>query len=955
MNSKVFRLPAGTAFADQLAAGLLERTQGDPLQLADMLVLLPTRRACRTLRQSFLRQSDGRALLLPRLMPLGDLDADELLLTAGTELPPSISPRGRQFLLAKLIRHHGDRNMPTPQLLVLARALGTLLDDFTLEAVEMSQMQTLVTGELAEHWNTTLTFLNPILAGWQRELAQRGLLDPADRRNRLLHAQAAQWQREPPAHPVIAAGSTGSIPATATLLKVVSTLPHGEVILPGLPEAPDWWETIDVTHPLFELKQLLARMEINPADIKLWPHTNNSRGARLELLHHALLPATLTARWAQLPALDSTGLTRIDCAHENEEAAVIALAMRGQLEVKESTAMLVTPDRTLGRRVASCLQRWGIGVDDSAGVPLHKTESATFLRSLLAYAAEPTLLKLLAVMKHPMAALGLPMQECRQRIRALELQTRRELQPARTLKQLLEQSDSDQEWLQTLTEALEPLTALYQRPRIGLDEALAVLIGTAEELASTDQTPGSQRLWRGEPGTALAEWCAEVLAFSESGDLPELTPPELDETLLGLMSDGVVRPRYGEHPRLFILGPMEARLQQADLVILGGLNEGVWPSAPQPDPWLSRPMRKTLGLKTPEERLGQEAHDFYTLAAAPRVILTRALRQEGTPTVPSRWLSRLQTVQRGQSGAEANDWLALARQLDEPTHFASALPPEPTPPLAARPRQLAVTDVEKLLIDPYAIYARKILRLDKLQPLDPEPNAADRGNFYHAVLQTFHQQHKDALPADIFAELQRIGEIKLAELQLADQRTLWWPRFTEVCRWIETEERKRQGRVSPEVKGKLERPDGFIVTAKADRIEKLNNGALAVIDYKTGGIPTQGQIERGLAPQLPLEAAIAQAGGFKDIPAAKVQELAFWQLSGKRGERGKVVLFGKKNINLPQAIDEAVTQLDETIRWYADEKNPYRSEPLGDFVPRYSDVRLLARVKEWSVDEEAEA
>lgn len=953
MSGRVYRLPAGIAFADTLAKGLLARTADNPLALAEMMVLLPTRRACRTLRQSFLRQSAGKPLLLPRLVPLGDLDADELLLTAGTALPPAISPRARQLLLASLIRQHTDeRSMP--QLLQLARALATLLDDFTLEGVTPDKLEQLVPDNLSSHWQTTLTFLQPLISSWRRELKAKGLLDPAERRTLLLNAQAEQWQREPPNHPVIAAGSTGSIPATAALLKVISQLPQGEVILPGLPEENDWWEAVDATHPLYELKQLLTRLELIPAQVSLWPDAGDLTAPRSALLHHALLPASLTERWATPQTFDTAGLTRIDCAHEQEEAAVIATIMRGQLESDGKTAMLVTPDRNLGRRVAQALQRWGIGVDDSAGTPLHKTESATFLRALLAYSAAPTLTSFLALMKHPMAAMSLSMPECRQRIRAIELAARRNIkEKPRTLERLIATEPEHAPWLQSIADLLEPLVALRSRSHVALDECLALFTSSAEALASTDSKPGTQRLWRGEAGMALAEWLAELL--EQATTLAPIASFELEETLLGLMADVVVRPRYGEHPRLFILGPLEARLQQADLLILGGLNEGTWPAIPEPDPWLSRDMRRQLGLKTPEERLGQEAHDFYTLAAAPRVLLTRALRQGGTPTVPARWLSRLETIVNQVLNSEATDWLALARALEQPVRVSPVSPPAPCPPVEARPRELWVTEVEKLLEDPYAIYAKKVLKLHPLEPIEPDIGAAERGTFYHAVLQQFRRDYPQGIPDNLQAILHRIGAHELKRLGLEGQRTLWWPRFVEVCKWFEDEERKQLSRARPlaqEREGTISRLDGFKLKAKADRIDLMSDGTLAIIDYKTGTLPAKKKIARGLSVQLPLEAAIARAGGFKDIPAKDVSEMAWWHLTGKRDDAGEVKPFPQPPA---EAADEALQQFDETMRWFTRREAAYLSEPDSAFRPVYSDYRLLARVKEWAANGEEDA
>ena len=965
MSQRVFRIPAGLPFADELARGLLARAQDNPLALADMLVLLPTRRACRTLRQAFLRQSAGKPLLLPRLMPLGDLDADELMLTAGVALPPAISSRRRQLLLARLIARL-QPDLPVTQLLTLARALGRLLDDFTLEAIDTTQLDTLVPDDLSEHWQTTLGFLKPVVQGWPHILAAEQALDPAERRGRLLMAQAQAWQDNPPAFPVIAAGSTGSIPATAALLRVIAGLPQGEIVLPGLPPASEsaaFWDALDLTHPLYELKQLLHTLSIKPTQVQDWPGLRDAQAPKRALLHHALLPASLTDAWAAPPSADNPswqphGLARLDCANEQEEAGVIALAMRHALIVPGQTAMLVTPDRNLGRRVASTLQRWGIGIDDSAGTPLHKTESATFLRALLTFTRTPSLVHLLALMKHPMAAHGVSMSECRQRLRAIELELLRSRssklkRPVHNLAALRDQSHDHLPWLLSALDLLEPLTSLRRLKHLNLIDALTAHLKVAEQLATTDTMAGDQRFWRAESGQALSDWVAELM--QAGSDFIPVAADDFDETVLSLMSDVVVRPRYGEHPRLFILGPLEARLQQADLLILGGLNEGSWPAPPEPDPWLSRPMRQKLGLKTPEERLGQEAHDFYTLASAPRVLMTRAIRQENTPTVPARWLSRLDAVLGGRYAAPEQDWLALVRQMDQPTTITPASAPAPRPPVSARPQSLSVTQIEDWISDPYAIYAKKILNLYKLEELEPAPGAAERGSFFHAVLHQFLREHMDQLPPRdaALAQLRQLGEDELKAQNLTAQRSLWWPRFERMIGWFFDSEQQRRHWARPlglEVEGSWRMDNGFTVKARADRIDKLSDGQLAILDYKTGTLPSAARRDRGFSVQLPLEGAIAQYGNFKDVTRTPVNELTFWRLTGG-SPAGESEAFREK-VPVQDLIDHAVERLEEMVAQFNNEDTPYLSEPHGDMPVRFSDYRHLARVKEWASNTE---
>lgn len=959
MSGRHHRLPAGVPFADALAAGLLARTEGDPLALASFTILLPTRRATRTLRDAFLRQSEGRPILLPRLLPLGDLDAEELTLTTGANIPPAISPRRRQLLLAQLIAKYRP-DWPTAEHLALARSLAQLIDDITTEQVDLTKLDDLA-GDLASHWQVTLNFLKPVLTLWPGILEAEGVIDGAERRNRLLAAQVEAWQKNPPQTPVIAAGSTGAIPAMREVLREVLRLPQGEIVLPGLPafeESAEWWDKLDEPHPLYELKQLLDALSINPAEITLWPCEDVAHPRR-HLLHQALLPAAATEGWANLPSFNAATLTRIDCDNEQEEASAVALKLREVLETPGRTATLVTPDRNLGRRVIEQLKRWNVVLDDSAGLPLAKTPPAMLLRLLLAYVVAPGNVNLLSLAKHPLFAGGLAPSECRNRVREIEREALRGPRRTPGLAALLSRNPPQAEWLRTLLTILTPLQELVACKLIDLRQLVVELVTAAEHLASTDTTPGPERLWRGQEGEVLAAWVAELLEAAR--DFPPLKPDDLEGLLLTLLSDGVVRPRYGEHPRLKLLGPLEARLGQADVTILSGLNEGIWPAPPAPDPWLSRPMRRDFGLKSPEARLGQEAHDFYCLTAAPEVMLTRAAKQGGTPTVPSRWLRRLDTVLKATNTTapytKGQEWLALTRQLDRADTPMPIQPPSPRPPLEARPNRLSVTQVETLRRDPYAIYAKKILDLVKLDDIEPQPGGAERGNFIHAVLQKFMLRYPHYLPASAREELLDLGRKELVLQGLEQEAPWWWPRFVRAADWfIATEAASRKAGHVPlahEEYGEMLLPGGFTLHAKADRIDRVEGG-LAIIDYKTGGIPSKTEQERGFSVQLPLEAAIARAGGFKKVPPAAVKQLAFWHITGKE-EAGNVVEF-RKGADPTQLANEALDGLTRLLDRFRDEEMSYLAQPHGDMKPRYSDYLHLARVKEWgSQDEEEDA
>ncbi|MEE8270833.1 MAG: double-strand break repair protein AddB, partial [Alphaproteobacteria bacterium] len=491
---------------------------------------------------------------------------------------------------------------------------------------------------------------------------------------------------------------------------------------------------------------------------------------------------------------------------------------------------------------------------------------------------------------------------------------------------------------------------------------IAAHVEFAEALADSDGAPGPARLWRRDDGEAAADFVAELAEAAR--DFPPIRPAHYPGLIDALLAGRVVRPRFGDHPRLSIWGPLEARLQQPDLLILGGLNEGTWPAEPAPDPWMSRPMRQRFGLPAPERRIGLAAHDFAQALAAPRVALTRAERVDGTPTVPSRWLMRLDAVAKGAGLAfdpirsdAPGAHLAWARALDVPDAVRPCPPPEPRPPVAARPRRLSVTAIGTWMADPYEIYARRILHLKALDPIEADPAAAERGQLIHDALSRFIDDCRasapdGALPPDALDRLLRHGgETFESVMVYPGVRAFWWPRFRRIAAWVVDRERSRRPDALPlatEVEGGMAVPGPagpFTLTARADRIDRRADGTLAVIDYKTGTVPTARQIRAGYAPQLPLEALIATAGGFDGVPPATAAELAYWKLSGG-DPAGKV-----QSVKPDEIADLIATTGDGLARLIAefdDPATPYRSQPRPDFVPHYTDYAHLARVLEWS-------
>lgn len=977
----VYTIPLTDSFVDTLAAGIMAR-YGD--NLSAVTLLLPNRRSCLHVRDAFLRLSDGKPLLMPRMSPVGDVEEESLFFAAMaaekgnaiTAIPPAISPLLRQILLCRQVQawHHArGEYVSAEQAMTLGKSLATFLDEVQREQCEFDSLTALVPEEYASHWQQTLAFLMILTEYWPAVLAEYGVLDPVERRNRMMQLLTEYWEVHPPQQPVIAAGTTGSVPSTAALLKVITQLPQGAVVLPGLDlECDDeYWSAIPPSHPQFGMHQLLGHLEVTRDEVQPWQKSDiasmHNKRNRQPLLREVMRPAVLTSGWCALNAhntekttpFDISGMVRIDTSHQQEEAAVIALLLRDTLHVSGKTAALITPDRGLARRVTAEMQRYGVTVDDSAGMPLAQTPAAVMLRLVVEMAvSDAASVPLLSLLKHPLCFAGVESAECRAWARKLEVEHLRGVRiegglPA--LLHLVRDNAALHDWLEELNRHCRPFIALCKQKDVTVANLLEAHIGCAEWLAG-----GADRLWRGEAGQSLAAYLSQLRDMS--GLMASMRPVEYGHMLESLLGQETFRHRYGLHPRVHILSPMEARLVNYDRVILGGLNEEGWPKGNEADPWMSRPMRQAFGLPAVDEAIGMSAHDFASLFHASEVFLTRANKVDGAPTVPSRWLLRLDAVLDAVGGKDAAKrwrhegeiWRYWAALLDRPMEMDEShnvdLHPYPTPPVEARPRQLSVTAIETLIRDPYAVYARHILKLKPLKPLEEDPGAADFGSIIHAALEHYCKSYAQIQPNHRLEVLLSLGKECFAEL--SDRPTVkmfWWPRFERIAAWFveaDAARRQRNNQIHAEISGRrlFALPAGeFMLTAKADRIEL--GDAPTILDYKTGKPPSEKEVTEGLSPQLVLEALILASGGFDELPAADVAELYYWQLKGGTGLAGKEEPRAVKA--LEQIVDETAVGVEALLAAYDDGQMPYLACPDARIKPKYNDYDHLERRAEW--------
>ncbi|HKX78217.1 MAG TPA: double-strand break repair protein AddB [Novosphingobium sp.] len=973
---QIYSIAAHRGFADALVAGLIPRYADADLGLARLTLLLPSRRAARTVTEAFVRLA-GDGSLLPRLVVVGDLDLDETLgplldpLGAGADIPPAADPTRRWLRLAGHLRAvEGDKASKGAALLRQAFEIGRTMDRLLVEGIGpedlLSDHVVGVIGELADHWReSTRTFLR-VQAHWLAELAERGEVDVPQRRNLLFAHAARRWKEQPPDHPVVAAGVTSASPALARLLRVVSEMPKGAVILPDLDLslAPDVWAELGVagapstpdeppfgandavTHPQYHLKLLLNRLGISRDEVRPWHRAGLSAASpqRSRAVSNLFLPPKASARWVDLPAEQRRlgGVRLMESAHPGEEAQAVALLIREALEEPERRVAFVTPDRSLAARVTAQLRRWKIEADDTAGIPLSRTAAGrlkVLLAEVMAHDAAPV--PLIALLTHPLVRAGDGRADWLDNARRFELALRGPrpgpgLAPLREIAALAGLSA----WWSEAEALLAPLMSL------GDDTPLVEMIDVT---AQAGEGLCGDRLWAGEDGRCLSALVEDLREASRQSDT-RLGSREFYPVLRDAMERIAVRPSWGGHPRVAIYGLLESRMSRADMVICGGLTEGTWPPRPAADGLVPPAVLRALGIPGADFRIGLAAHDLVAALGAPSVVLSWANRDEGGPVIPSRFVLRVKAM-LGELATRhvESDAVRLARSIDEAAAEEPHPRPKPAPTAKQRKVDISVTGLDRLRSDPYQFYAGSILKLRALDPLDAEPSAAWKGMAVHAILDAWHKaggETGELLPT-ARRELDAMNAHPL-------MRALWRPRLIAALEWIDAEVTRLRGEgrrvIATEVKGDM-LVQGVRIHGRADRIDRLPDGSLAVVDYKTGKPPSRDMVKRGYSLQLGLIGLIATAGGFEGLGGA-AQEFEYWSLAKNQrtGDFGYVEspfrTARADGILKEELLDRTAEYLDDAIgRWILG-SDPFTARLVPDLAV-YNDYDQLMRLDEW--------
>ncbi len=1043
-SSHLYNIPFGNSFIDTLVDNIIngkffqfDYINKNDFLFSDIKIFLPTRRAANYFIDRISILLGEQNLFLPNVIPLGEisefnnlLGIDSEFILKNTSVLQDIEPVQRRLVLTKFviewsqniqnILEQNDLMDTSSELLLkgikadlqgfnvartasdaiqMADALGELIDTLVIHDKNWQDLDKLLPLDLAdEYWKISKDFLTIASKAWPEFRQAYGLVDAAERQHRTVLALAKKLIQERPSTPIVIAGSTGSMPATAQLISAISQLPNGAVVFSGLDhslDAESWQCLIDnrgkllePTHPQTQFSKLFFNIGISRKDIINVGQINQSFSSRNLILNEAMLPSQTTERWqTKSTRLGSdvihNGLLNIsivEADHEREEALVIAAALRIALEIPNKTAAVITPDRSIAERVISELRRWNILAADTGGRALARTGAGS-LAILVAHAVSNNFSphSLLALLNHPNLTLGINPKILAKGRNAIDLGLLRLPLIKCDLDVLLEHAEIARTGFQDSIKSMrshsrltlidwESAETVLRNLKYIFDPFLNVRIANLLQMIQHHENI-LKKITIDEENEIDFEYLDgsnEIMSLfvsikSNINNIDLLTSDYL--TFFRKLIDPIaVAITADSHPRIKIYGLLEARLIKADLAILAGLDETVWPPQGKMDPFLTREWCSELDLPVPEHHIGQTAHDFVSLMDSEEVVITRSLKRDGSPTVASRFLQRIKTVTGEAYDTEAisrgNKLISLARILDVPKNFAPTRPPAPVPKPSSLPRRLSVTEIETLRRDPYSIYAKHVLKLDYLELVARRIGPSERGVLIHEIFARFIEMFPLEQPIDAYEQLMAIaGQVFQPVKNLSEFEIFWFPSFMGSAKWFLLWDKSRRANIVKPIaverhgvlKLMLTGGGEFTLTGQADRIEFHKGDAFSIVDFKTGKVPSLKQVRSGFSPQLTLEAAMLKRGAFPGLSGALVEQLLYAKLGGKIVGEERLVYSSKDELDADKLSElhfgEFLTLIDE--HWNCG--RPFSSRPYPEFLKDYARYDHLARVREWAL------
>ncbi|MBR1544477.1 MAG: double-strand break repair protein AddB [Alphaproteobacteria bacterium] len=981
--AKVFNISPRYPFLDVLASYIVNTAKQDGANIANDIILLPTRRACRHLKDIFLNISGGEAVLLPTILPLGDIDENGLANldyeneSLDSDLPPAISKIKRNLILSTLIKAKMS-DFTEEQAYSLAVDLAHLMDTVEMEELSFNNLQYLVPEEYSIHWQETLEFLKIVTEEYPKILDDNNVMNPVARKVALIKKQIEYWKKFPPKGRVFAAGSTGSLVPISYMLRFISKMERGFLILPGLDKnisdkdfeilTADYPKT-NQNHPQYGLLKLIKGLDLKISDVPELPiyrEYDIADSDRELLSSHIMLSSEMNDDWSNLPKLKNDVLSDVSelCLDTDSDEVFAVAGLLRKAVAENKKALLITPDRKIAKSVANELKRWNIIVDDSAGIPASDTTTGNYIILVLKMLYDNfSPYSILAVLKHKYTSLGYKKDELDNIISDFENKVLRGKISLNTLDKMIQEASKYDNVYNLLLKIKDVSKGMYEKitdsQKYSIYDLLYSHLSLVENFVSGPDVDVNDVMWNSDLHSDLSAELSSLLSSlkeikeeNNSVKIDEMTASAYFVFISNYLLSLSLRPKINSHPNIAIMNSIEARLITADLYIMSGLNEDTFPSVTSDDPWMSRPMKAKFKLPLPERKIGLSSHDFVEFFCKKNVVMTHAVKVDGVNTITSRWLTKLSAIVnianlqwKNPLSEEVKSWIRLSSFSSNSSRCKR---PAPCPPVDARPKKLSATWIEKWYRDPYIIFANKILKLKKLDDINPVAGPAELGTVIHNSLEEFKKKNLST-----FDELMQIMHNNAVPYMDIPQIDFWYTKFETVAKWFIDYEASIKNLISfsfQEETGKLKITPNFTITAKADRIDVLRDNRAIVFDYKTGTPPSEKEVLSGYAPQLPIEALILKNGGFDNIKTnSKIGGVRYIKLTGSQNGH----ISGEKlDDSIDEIVETAFKNLKENIELFSRQSTPYLSRPnpnkVGHSIENYSEYAHLARVKEWN-------
>lgn len=896
-------IPGNEDFLLNFANGMLSKFGHLGPEIGKVTIILPTKRSCRKLAQTFFHISEKKACFLPRIYPLQDIELSYLLEQVFscniTEDQPNLLEHLRKKIAPEMLE------MSILQGLCGANGLANHLYSlfYEIQKHQLGNIIEKIQHHYSDHLDQIIELLKFIIEALPQKLHKLGLIDKASYVNEISMILAITWEKYPPKYPVIIAGIDGETASDRALLKVVNEMRNGYVVLhnidKSLPNAE--WQEISHEHPQYQLKSLIDLCRVGREEIYSWHNIVNVK-------HNDIFFSKSFSRNFSncAPPQD---LTIIETETPQQELQFITQLCVDKLICGNESVLIVTQNELLIEKLTYMLLAHNVIPDCSIGNSALKCDEMIFLQLIMRTIFEHfSPISLLALLKHDLCKIAQ-----KEVVQQFEISHLRGINSYKNLQELIAATDEEiKQILQLILEHSRKLEEIMSQKTTDFGDILSTHLELAERLSANS-------LWQHERGVELRELLLEL--SRNAHHIGKIAPISYLAIMRDMLSKAKFRTSKTYNPRLIIITPKESQLLCADNVILADLNENSWPQKSSSNIFLNDILMQSLGFENSEIETGRNAAKFYNLLHNKNIYLTRSKTSKNIITTSSRWLLRIKLLLQKIAYHE-QPALNLSPEILDIIELPLT---SPTPPVEFRLKSLSVTQVEKLIRNPYDIYASKILRLYELEPINKDPENLDYGNLIHEAIHHFTLHYKPPTePYKFFMDfiLQKGRDL----FYKPAIRNVWLPKIEKIARWfIEYHLDNMSCKLLPETELQAKFGD-FTLKARLDRMEVREGNCVTILDYKTGKLPGKKDIADLVSIQLPLEALLAQKNGYI------VTKLLYLQLNSQLDEP---VLH-----ELPEPtllITKAEAKLLELIEFYKTQEHGYDFNQDYQYSP-YKDL-----------------